>query len=507
MRHLKTTSNQYGIAWQRLLLLCCLWLCACAVQAATYSSAATTFAWVDPSAHTNVTWTSGASCSSGYANAPVDDDITAQLPLGFTFNFGGVNYTTVQIMSNGRLQFGNGYCGFGTQAVGPPRTYPLPYPNANLLRTMKVYAADFDAGAGGTVRYAALGSAPNRTFVVTWSNVPEWNTPAWNCTQSCFNLQVILHENGDFVYQYGSSVNASNGKAQIGWELTATDYSLYTFANIGTLANTAVRFFIPATLAEYRLEEAAWSGASSVVNTTSASFFGTPVGALASTANGYICRGASIPLNTAKNTVDAIDTGINVYSNMGAVGAVSFWYRSNTAWNAANSDRMLLDATANNSAPFFFMKRADGSLRFVLQDTANNVFETATGTHNFAANTWHHIAVSWALGASARMIVYLDGALDKQYNLVTTGSLSSLIGSLYVGDNQGKACQQQPHLQFRQRHHRRGARLQLRDPINRSQPRPPRQPSVCLDIEQFSDRCRRRGGQHLPTQEHHYHGA
>jgi hypothetical protein len=31
-------------------------------------------------------------------------------------------------MSNGRLQFGNNYCGYGTQTVGPPPTYPYPIP-------------------------------------------------------------------------------------------------------------------------------------------------------------------------------------------------------------------------------------------------------------------------------------------------------------------------------------------------------------------------------------------
>lgn len=450
MRHLK-----YCI-W---LMLCVLALTDTAQAAITYASIPTTFNWITPASPSTATWTHGASCSSGYDGAPVDDDITAQLPLGFTFNFGGVNYTSVQIMSNGRLQFGNGFCGFGTNAPGiqVPRTYPYPYPNANLLRTMKVYGADIDLTAGGSVTYASIGTAPNRQFVVTWTNAPEWATSTGSGANSYFNLQVILNENGDFVFQYGSSNNTSHGNAQIGWELTTTDYALISYppdtsllpgpssssVGIGTLTNAAIRFFIPAMLANYQLDEGAWSGANSVINSASASFNGSPSGAVTSTASGYQCRGASIPLNTVKGTIDGINTGIPVATNMGNAGAVDFWYNGRTAWNDG-VDRMLLDATTNNSAPFFLIKRTDGSLRFVLQDNANTIFATAGGTHNFAANTWHHIAITWSMGASARMIIYLDGAVDKQFNLVTSSALSSLIGALFVGDNQGKAVSNNP---------------------------------------------------------------
>ncbi len=221
-------------------------------RAATYSNMATAFNWVDPTAHTRVAWTSGASCSSGYASAPVDDDITVQIPMGFTFKFGGVNYTQVQIMSNGRLQFNNGYCGYGTQTVGPPPTYPYPYSDASVVRTMRVYGVDLDATPSGTtgacpavtcyVSYATIGSAPNRRFVVTWVNVPEWGA---NSRTGYFNLQVILEEtSNEFVYQFGPSSHPTGGSAQIGWELTTADYAVWSTPVVPP-ANSAVRFFIP----------------------------------------------------------------------------------------------------------------------------------------------------------------------------------------------------------------------------------------------------------------------
>ncbi len=457
MRHLEAPIYQRCLSLQHILLACCLWLCACAVQAATYSSAATTFSWIDPTAQAAVTWTNPTQGSSGTCDTTGDDSITALINIGFTFNFGGVNYTQLRIMSNGRVQFNNVYCYAGTQIIGPPRTYTLsPLPNANLVNTMKVYGADIDttpngsgSGPGPTtcppatcsVRYTVtpLGTAPNRQFVVTWVNTPDWGA-----TGSYYNFQVILNEDGSFIYQYGPNNNPENGHADIGWEASTTDYGLYTYTTIGSLANTAVRFFIPAMLANYQFDEGSWSGANSVINGISASYFGTPQGAATPTPNGYICGGANIPLNTSKGTVDAIDTGLVMDSTLNATGAVDFWYQSNTAWNDGNS-RMLLDGTSNNSAPFFLSKIGTGNLRFVLQDSSNTVFALqTTKNRSFAANTWHHIAITWTLGSSGSMIIYVDGAVEGSQSISAASALNNKGGTLFIGDNQGKAVSNTP---------------------------------------------------------------
>ena len=147
-------------------------------------------------------------------------------------------------MSNARLQFNNTFCGGGTEVIGPPRTYPYPLPDASLVRVLRAYGADLDASVGGTVRYASLGAAPNRYFVATWSSVPEWSAAG-----SLFNIQVIVYESGEFVFQFGTSNNPTGGQAQIGWEVTTADYDLYNFTDIGSLANAATRFFIPSPTA------------------------------------------------------------------------------------------------------------------------------------------------------------------------------------------------------------------------------------------------------------------
>ena len=417
-------------------------------HAATYSNAATPYSWINPSAHTRAAWTHGASCSSGYVGASVDDDITAQLPLGFTFNFGGVNYTQVQIMSNGRLQFNNGFCGYGTQTVGPPPTYPYPYPNASVDRTMRVYGTDLDptsSGAAGVcpsatcyVSYATEGSAPNRRFVVTWVNVPEWGASA---RTGSFNLQVVLEETiNEFVYQFGTSNHPTGGSAQIGWELTTTDYDVWSTPVVPP-ANSAVRFFIPAPVAEFRMDEANWSGAGSVINSTSGGTNGSPVGAAQTVPAGRICYGGDIPSNTATGTIDAINTGYDVDSQIGSSGTITFWYMSNGAWNGGGSkDVQLLDATVANNHWFYLARQnGNGKLSFNLTDNANNDFQVTTGNNTFSAGAWVHIGVTWKLtpvAANNRLQIFINGALSQSSGYMgTTQPLSTAIGSLFVGDN------------------------------------------------------------------------
>lgn len=212
--------------------------------AQTYSSMTRGFAWVNPSGHTTVTWAAVSSCSGG--GAVNDDVITGLLNIGFSFTYGSTTHTQLRIMSNGRLQFGNNFCGYGTDSTSP-RTYPYPMPNSNLNNTMRAYGADLDTSATGTgttcptgscyVRYASLGTAPNRSFVVSWVNVPEWNAPG-----STFTFQMILYENGEFVYQYGASTNPSGGAAEVGWQLSTSNF-VVTRRGFPT-SGTAIRYYV-----------------------------------------------------------------------------------------------------------------------------------------------------------------------------------------------------------------------------------------------------------------------
>lgn len=102
-----------------------------------------------------------------------DDAVSGAIPLGFTFNFFGTDYTEFYISSNGFLTFNsgspNGCC-----------TGQL-LPNAGLPNNLIAFAwEDLDPGNGGApvenvVRYQLTGTAPNRVMVVEFFNVDHFS--------------------------------------------------------------------------------------------------------------------------------------------------------------------------------------------------------------------------------------------------------------------------------------------------------------------------------------------
>lgn len=425
-------------------------------HAITYANTSVPFNWIDADTHTKIGYNTtpykfngGPTCGT---NPPIlDDTLSDNIPIGFTFMYSGGNFTDVRIMSNGRLQFNNNTtCGYGSPVT------QLPYPNAGLNYTLRIYGNDLDPTlksdvTGYTyntvctdrsvcyVSYATIGTAPYRKFVATWSNVPEWT--GTNTASGSYNLQIILQENGEFIYQYGTDTpGPGNTNAQIGWQADTNDYDIPA---VGFPANnSAIKFYIPRPVAEYRMEQTSWTtAAGQVLDTSGNNRHGTRAGNAQTTSNGRVCRGANIPQNANTNAIDAIDTGISIPNTVGNAGTITFWYRGNTAWSGGGTqDAQLLDATVVNGQWFFLVRRNNGRLRFVITDSLGSNRVAETGAIAVAAGTWKHIAISWnfnALGGANqdRMRIYVDSALQTTSSFTTSGTLSTQIGTLYAGDN------------------------------------------------------------------------
>lgn len=149
------------------------------------------------------------------------DDDYIQVPIGFTFNFYGVDYNTVYINSNGTLSFGSGY----TNWVN------FDFPENNNIPMIAPFFDDLirrSADAG--VYYQTLGTAPNRMFVVTWYIEDHYYS-----TPSEVTFQVILYEGSNYIkfqyqdvvfdntsYDYGASATVGLNK---GDGTTALQYS------------------------------------------------------------------------------------------------------------------------------------------------------------------------------------------------------------------------------------------------------------------------------------------
>ena len=114
-----------------------------------------------------------------------DDQTISNLPIGFTFNYWGTNFTTVNICSNGWISFTN----TGGDIVGGS-------PNNTVRNGIHANAMDLFPISGYFVRYQTTGSPPNRRFIVSY------HIGYYNCrtTTTLFtDFQIVLSETSNTI--------------------------------------------------------------------------------------------------------------------------------------------------------------------------------------------------------------------------------------------------------------------------------------------------------------------
>ena len=114
-----------------------------------------------------------------------DDQYSPVINIGFPFTFYGNTYTQCLISSNNYVSFdianANGYS---------PWAINNAIPNAGMpTNTIMCPYQDINPGAGGTIEYGTVGTAPNRIFVVRYLAVPMFG-----CTQLEFCSALFLYE-------------------------------------------------------------------------------------------------------------------------------------------------------------------------------------------------------------------------------------------------------------------------------------------------------------------------
>ena len=136
----------------------------------------------------------------------LDDSIVRDVPLGFSFPFGGSNFNKINIVSNGFLRF-------TTSNLTYYANNTLESIDASMPHAIFPYWDDLNPGTGGNITYGTFGSAPNRHFAVTWTNVPHYSVSGQ------YTFQAVLYEDGAIRFRYNSASDAngsSNGGATIG---------------------------------------------------------------------------------------------------------------------------------------------------------------------------------------------------------------------------------------------------------------------------------------------------
>ena len=136
---------------------------------------------------------------NGVANVPqtsgnLDDGGWGNIPLGFTFNLFGTNYSSVNVGTNGVLQFGN-YNGSTAGGLGDYNIGALPnvvdplaaiFASAGDLQIGQAFVGQI--GFNGSLRYWTAGAAPNRRFILDYQGF-RYGNAAQNV-----KFQVIIYE-------------------------------------------------------------------------------------------------------------------------------------------------------------------------------------------------------------------------------------------------------------------------------------------------------------------------
>ena len=117
-----------------------------------------------------------------------DDAYSTAVPIGFTFNFFGNNYSQCLISLNGYIKFDLGQAGnFSPWNI----TQAIPG-NPNVLNSVMGFYSDIIPLLGtnpGTIDYQTIGTAPNRKFVVSFCDCPMFS-----CTNMVASFQIMLYE-------------------------------------------------------------------------------------------------------------------------------------------------------------------------------------------------------------------------------------------------------------------------------------------------------------------------
>lgn len=145
----------------------------------------------------------GTTVASGSA---VDDNVYSNQAIGFTFNFMGTNYSTLNVSSNGFVTFGS----------APSTTNYTPIStNTAGYSVISAFGMDLVGTASGTIKTLTMGNSPVRIFVIEYAS---WARYIGGAQADNINFQIKLHESFNKVeIVYGNcSATASSASVQVG---------------------------------------------------------------------------------------------------------------------------------------------------------------------------------------------------------------------------------------------------------------------------------------------------
>ena len=159
------------------------------------------------------------------------DDSSRVVPIGFSFSYYGVNYSSINVGSNGFLSFNAG--NYGRYYEGP-----IPGNNSGMPATVLAPFWDDIYPRYGQVRYQTMGAAPNRKFIVQY-RAPFYYNSGTN------DFEVILTEGTHdvlFQYNYAGASRNTGTSAAVGIQRDPSIGLAYSFRQARISAGLAIVF-------------------------------------------------------------------------------------------------------------------------------------------------------------------------------------------------------------------------------------------------------------------------
>ncbi|HEY9049067.1 MAG TPA: immunoglobulin domain-containing protein, partial [Ohtaekwangia sp.] len=139
-------------------------------------------------------------------NVTVANDSYTIIPIGFTFQFYGTNFTNVRVSDNGYVRFS------GTTITSTAQTIP----DATTPNNLIAVAWDDLNPSTGTIRYKLVGSAPLRRLVIEYNNVQFTSAPAEYVT-----AQIHLYETLNIIEIHSAHIGSDGSAKTMGIENAA----------------------------------------------------------------------------------------------------------------------------------------------------------------------------------------------------------------------------------------------------------------------------------------------
>jgi hypothetical protein len=168
-----------------------------------------------------------------------DEGAANGLPFPFPVKFNGATYNNFNISTNGFISLGGELDTFNVYWGNNLTSGPINGAANNGQASRPIIAPlwdDLDMQAATNIVYTTQGTAPNRVFVVQWSNA-KWS---WQATSAAVSFQVKFYETTNVIRFHYKPINAgtvTSGSASVGLADIATGTG--NFLSLSALTTTA----------------------------------------------------------------------------------------------------------------------------------------------------------------------------------------------------------------------------------------------------------------------------